>query len=365
MSPKFGRNSQPSNNGASGFQPSTQPEVEEALHFARKREQLVWGSGDEHEKARAEVERLEKLLPGTPKAEGHPVGVGLVQTAASASMDLPVVLEAHEPVADLLAEFASVDVEVARAALRRQEVMKEWSGTIEHIDIGIAPSGRPCVCFWLEPEGARQPARTIGAYDQLALWAKNTLQSLPDSLKGLVIEADGPSSQNNSGRGGDLHATFLRIAGHSSFVQPPFSEVFPVDDSWCDAPWLAPGENWDPCLRRSTKIEGTSHTESGLRLMGKDAIPILVELAASPNYSTRRKADDLFVAMGQDSLGPLASLAGGQDANSRDTAERALEKLLPASLGTLKELAKSSNGSTVELAQRLIRNYTSPDDLPY
>jgi len=36
--------------------------IEDALHFARKHEQRVWGSGDEHEKARAEVERLEALL---------------------------------------------------------------------------------------------------------------------------------------------------------------------------------------------------------------------------------------------------------------------------------------------------------------
>lgn len=34
--------------------------VDDALHFARKHEQRVWGSG-EHEKARAEVLRLEDL----------------------------------------------------------------------------------------------------------------------------------------------------------------------------------------------------------------------------------------------------------------------------------------------------------------
>lgn len=93
MSPKFGKNGQPSDNGGNGFQPSTQPEVEEALHFARKREQLVWGSGDEHEKAHAEVERLEKLLSGTPKVEGHPLGEGVVQTAASVSIGAPITLE--------------------------------------------------------------------------------------------------------------------------------------------------------------------------------------------------------------------------------------------------------------------------------
>ncbi len=36
--------------------------TEDALHFARKHEQRVWGSGSEHEKARAEVERLEARL---------------------------------------------------------------------------------------------------------------------------------------------------------------------------------------------------------------------------------------------------------------------------------------------------------------
>lgn len=36
--------------------------TEDALHFAKKHEQRVWGSGSEHEKARAEVERLEAIL---------------------------------------------------------------------------------------------------------------------------------------------------------------------------------------------------------------------------------------------------------------------------------------------------------------
>jgi len=33
-----------------------------ALHFAIKHEQRVWGSGDEHEQARKEVERLNLLV---------------------------------------------------------------------------------------------------------------------------------------------------------------------------------------------------------------------------------------------------------------------------------------------------------------
>lgn len=41
--------------------------VEDSLHFARKREQKVWGSGDEHVEARAEVERLESILASFPK----------------------------------------------------------------------------------------------------------------------------------------------------------------------------------------------------------------------------------------------------------------------------------------------------------
>jgi hypothetical protein len=35
--------------------------LEDQLHFAKKKEQRVWGSG-EHEAARAEVERIEKEL---------------------------------------------------------------------------------------------------------------------------------------------------------------------------------------------------------------------------------------------------------------------------------------------------------------
>jgi hypothetical protein len=55
----YGHNSQPSNNGTTRV-----VNLEDALHFARKHEQKVWGSG-EHEAARAEVERLEQLLETT------------------------------------------------------------------------------------------------------------------------------------------------------------------------------------------------------------------------------------------------------------------------------------------------------------
>ena len=43
--------------------------LEDALHFARKREQKVWGSGAEHEIARAEVEALEKLVEKESKTQ--------------------------------------------------------------------------------------------------------------------------------------------------------------------------------------------------------------------------------------------------------------------------------------------------------
>jgi hypothetical protein len=42
--------------------PIWREKVEDALHAARKKEQRVWGSGADHEKARAEVERLEAIL---------------------------------------------------------------------------------------------------------------------------------------------------------------------------------------------------------------------------------------------------------------------------------------------------------------
>jgi hypothetical protein len=35
--------------------------LDEAIHFAEKHEQRVWGSGSEHEAIRAEIERLEGL----------------------------------------------------------------------------------------------------------------------------------------------------------------------------------------------------------------------------------------------------------------------------------------------------------------
>jgi len=43
--------------------------LEDAIHAARKLEQRVWGSGSEHEKARAEVERLEALLAALPNTD--------------------------------------------------------------------------------------------------------------------------------------------------------------------------------------------------------------------------------------------------------------------------------------------------------
>jgi hypothetical protein len=52
-------NSQPSDNGSPPPKLSGK-RLDDALHFARKHEQRVWGSG-EHESARAEVERLEAL----------------------------------------------------------------------------------------------------------------------------------------------------------------------------------------------------------------------------------------------------------------------------------------------------------------
>ena len=52
----------------SGFTVTQRGRAEDALHFARKHEQRVWGSGD-HEKARAEVERLEAVLASWPNEE--------------------------------------------------------------------------------------------------------------------------------------------------------------------------------------------------------------------------------------------------------------------------------------------------------
>ena len=50
----------------SGFTVTQRGRAEDALHFARKHEQRVWGSGGDHEKARAEVERLEAVLASWP-----------------------------------------------------------------------------------------------------------------------------------------------------------------------------------------------------------------------------------------------------------------------------------------------------------
>lgn len=43
------------------YQNASSSVLENALHFARKREQRVWGSGSEHEEARTEVKFLEAL----------------------------------------------------------------------------------------------------------------------------------------------------------------------------------------------------------------------------------------------------------------------------------------------------------------
>jgi len=40
--------------------------AENAMHIARKHEQRVWGSGGDHEKARAEVKRLKSILESWP-----------------------------------------------------------------------------------------------------------------------------------------------------------------------------------------------------------------------------------------------------------------------------------------------------------
>jgi archaellum component FlaC len=37
-------------------------QLENLLLYARKHEQKVWGSGGDHEKARSEIERLEKRI---------------------------------------------------------------------------------------------------------------------------------------------------------------------------------------------------------------------------------------------------------------------------------------------------------------
>jgi hypothetical protein len=50
----------------SGYTVTQRKMVEDSLHYAIKREQRVWGSGSDHEKARAEVERLEAILESWP-----------------------------------------------------------------------------------------------------------------------------------------------------------------------------------------------------------------------------------------------------------------------------------------------------------
>jgi hypothetical protein len=55
----------------SGFTVTQRRRVEDALHFAKKREQRVWGSGSEHEKAHAEVEWLEAILESWPNKEKY------------------------------------------------------------------------------------------------------------------------------------------------------------------------------------------------------------------------------------------------------------------------------------------------------
>ena len=62
-------NSPPSDNGTTHRYERLFPsraQLEDSLHWARKKEQRVWGSG-EHEAARAEVERLEIILKTTNK----------------------------------------------------------------------------------------------------------------------------------------------------------------------------------------------------------------------------------------------------------------------------------------------------------
>jgi hypothetical protein len=55
-------NSQPSDNGSTRRHERAQ--IEDRLHWARKKEERVWGSG-EHEAAHAEVQRLEAILKAT------------------------------------------------------------------------------------------------------------------------------------------------------------------------------------------------------------------------------------------------------------------------------------------------------------
>jgi hypothetical protein len=50
----------------SEFTVTQRSRAEDALHFAHKHEQRVWGNGSDHEKAHAEVERLEAILASWP-----------------------------------------------------------------------------------------------------------------------------------------------------------------------------------------------------------------------------------------------------------------------------------------------------------
>jgi hypothetical protein len=52
----------------SEFTVTQRSRAEDALHFAHKHEQRVWGNGSDHEKAHAEVERLEAILASWPNA---------------------------------------------------------------------------------------------------------------------------------------------------------------------------------------------------------------------------------------------------------------------------------------------------------
>jgi hypothetical protein len=54
-------NSQPSDNGSTRRYDPSRAQLEDSLHWARKKEERVWGSG-EHEAARAEVQRLEAAI---------------------------------------------------------------------------------------------------------------------------------------------------------------------------------------------------------------------------------------------------------------------------------------------------------------
>ena len=51
----------------SGYTVTQRRRVEDALHCALRKEQRVWGSGSEHEEARAKVEFLEAVLNSWPK----------------------------------------------------------------------------------------------------------------------------------------------------------------------------------------------------------------------------------------------------------------------------------------------------------